>query len=273
MPLTGHLDKMQVRRDTPVHYALRLDDATLDLNPLLGQSLELAHTGEIHCIYCGRAIKKTFNQGYCFPCSQRLARCDLCVVKPELCHFDKGTCREPDWGLSHCMQPHIVYLANSSGLKVGITREGQIPTRWIDQGATQALPVFRVLTRHQSGLLEVALAVHTADKTNWRTMLKGDPEPIDLAAQRDELLHLCGEEIDALQERFGPDAITPLPEAEAVTLEYPVLDYPKKIAALNFDKTPVIKGALRGIKGQYLIFDHGVLNIRKFTAYRVTVSC
>lgn len=272
MTLTGPLEKMQTRLIAPVAYALRIGDSTLPLNPLLGQTLELTHTGLIHCTACGRATKKSYSQGFCYPCSQKLACCDLCIVKPELCHYHAGTCREPDWGLSHCMQPHIVYLANSSGLKVGITRESQLPTRWIDQGATQALPILRVATRQQSGLIEVALARHVADRTDWRALLKGPPAPVDLAARRDELLQVCAPDIAALRERFGAAAITEL-AVEPVTLDYPVLSYPSKISSLDFAKTPTISGTLCGIKGQYLLFAHGVLNVRKFTAYQIAVAC
>lgn len=272
MTLTGSLEKMQVHAAVPVAYALRVGDNSLPLNPLLGQTLTLTHTGLIYCTACGRASKKSYSQGFCYPCSQKLACCDLCIVKPERCHYYAGTCREPDWGLAHCMQAHIVYLANSSGLKVGITRESQIPTRWIDQGAVQALPILRVATRQQAGLVEVALAQHVADRTDWRALLKGSPAPMDLAACRDELLTVCASELAALRERFGPDAIVTV-SAAPVTLAYPVLHYPTKISALDFAKTPTISGTLCGIKGQYLLFDHGVLNVRKFTAYQMTVTC
>jgi hypothetical protein len=254
----------------PVNYALRLDGDETPLNAHLNQPIALRFTGRIHCINCGRVTKKSFSQGFCFPCSQRLAACDMCIVRPERCHYHAGTCREPEWGEQHCMQPHVVYLANSSGLKVGITRRNQVPTRWIDQGASQALPILEVETRQQSGLVEVALAAHVADKTNWRAMLKGAPEPISLVEKRDELLDTCGAALDDLRQRFGLTAITPLPDAQAVDISYPVAEFPSTVRPLNLDKTPDVQGALHGIKGQYLILDTGVLNVRKFTGYEVT---
>ena len=158
---SGHLQKMQVALppgpEGPVTYQLPLDEQRLPLNGLLGESIRMTFTGEIHCIHCGRRSNKSFNQGYCYPCFSKLAQCDSCIVSPEKCHYFEGTCREPDWADSHCMVDHIVYLANSSGVKVGITRETQLPTRWIDQGAVQALPILRVKTRQQSGLVETAL--------------------------------------------------------------------------------------------------------------------
>ena len=157
----------------PVHYQLPVGEVLIDLNPLLGQEISLVYSGKIFCIECARKTNKSFNQGYCFPCLRRLAACDTCIVRPELCHYHEGTCREPQWGEAHCMQPHVVYLANSSGLKVGITRKTQVPTRWIDQGAIQALPIVEVDTRLQSGLIETALKSTVNDKTDWRRMLKG----------------------------------------------------------------------------------------------------
>lgn len=272
MSIAGDLRKLTSELDQPVRYRLPLGEERLELNPLIGQTLHLHNEGEIHCIGCGRAIKKSLQQGYCFPCTQRLAECDICIVRPELCHYDAGTCRQPEWGESHCMQPHVVYLANSSGLKVGITRAGQIPTRWIDQGASQALPILSVATRQISGLVEDAMKAHVNDRTDWRRMLKGDPEPQDLCAERDRLLGLIGSTLNELRERFGADAVGELAAAEVQEIRYPVEAYPKKVSSLNLDKTPTVGGTLLGIKGQYLIFDAGVINLRKYQGYRLAVS-
>jgi hypothetical protein len=259
---------MRAEKNEPVSYFLPLGDVSVPLSPFLGNTLHLRYQGAIFCTACGRKTSKSFSQGYCFVCFKKLAACDMCILKPETCHYAAGTCREPEWGDSHCNIPHIVYLANSSGLKVGITRETQLPTRWLDQGATQALPIFRVGTRYQSGLLEVTLAQHIADKTNWQALLKGDSEPLDLTTLRDELLARVEDEIAALEARF-PGQIARLPDAEVQSFRYPVLQYPAKIRAFNLDQDPDAAGTLLGIKGQYLIFDTGVINIRKFTAYQV----
>ena len=256
----------------PVSYELPLDDQRLPISELIGKPIKLEWLGEIHCSNCGRKTKKSFQQGFCFPCAKKLARCDICIVRPEKCHYAEGTCREPEWGEAHCMQPHIVYLANSSGLKVGITRLPQVPTRWIDQGASQALPILQVSSRYLSGLVEITLAEHVADKTNWQRMLKGKPESLDLAEARDRLLAECRQDIDTLAERFGEGSVELLGDAEVLELEYPVQDYPTKVKAHNFDKAPVVEGVLQGIKGQYLILDTGVLNVRKFSSYKVEVS-
>lgn len=270
----GQLSKMQaiLPADGRAQYQLSLGNSQVAMHELIGQPLQFSYAGAIHCQNCQRKTNKSYSGGFCFPCSQKLAQCDLCFMKPEICHFDKGTCREPDWGLSVCMQDHIVYLANSSGLKVGITRIGQVPTRWLDQGATQAVPIFRVKSRYQSGLVEVLFKQHVSDRTDWRKMLKGDAEPLDLPAQRDRLMQEFAADIAALQAQFEPGAITPLPAENMLSIQYPVAQYPDKIKALNFDKTPQIEGVLQGIKGQYLLLDSGVLNIRKFAGYQVALN-
>ncbi|ERL51355.1 hypothetical protein BJB45_14280 [Halomonas huangheensis] len=256
---------------SPAQYTLRAGEQRLALNKYLGRSLQLEWTGAIACTHCGRATRKSFGQGYCYPCFKGLAQCDTCIMKPELCHFHVGTCREPDWGLRFCFQPHIIYLANSSGLKVGITRATQMPTRWLDQGAIQALPILAVDTRLQSGLVEVLFKQLVSDRTNWRAMLKGEVAELDLAAERDRLLGEMSDGLDELRQRFGEQAIRELDEV-AQQFEYPVLEYPTKVTSHNLDKTPRVGGRLMGIKGQYLIFDTGVINLRKYTGYEIRLT-
>ncbi|MBD2836679.1 DUF2797 domain-containing protein [Pseudomonas sp. JM0905a] len=268
----GALSKMSVRLESPVQYGFRLGEADIAANPLIGKQLRLEFLGAIHCIHCGRKTKKSFSQGYCYPCFTKLAQCDSCIVSPEKCHYDEGTCREPEWGERFCMTDHVVYLANSSGVKVGITRASQVPTRWIDQGASQALPIMRVATRQQSGFVEDLLRSQVADRTNWRAMLKGEAPPLDLQSIRDELFDHCAEGIRALQDRFGLQAIQPVSDVQPIEISYPVDAYPTKVVSFDLDKTPVVEGTLRGIKGQYLILDTGVINLRKFTAYQLAIS-
>ena len=267
----GALSKMNTQLQQPVQYSLRLGEQELELNALLGQGLRLEYLGAIHCSHCGRKTKKSFSQGYCYPCFSKLAQCDTCIMSPERCHYAAGTCREPAWGEQFCMTDHVVYLANSSGAKVGITRATQVPTRWIDQGATQALPIMRVATRQQSGLVEDVLRSQVTDRTNWRAMLKGEAPPLDLAQLAGDIFNACHDGITLLQERFGLQAIQPLSNLAVVDIAYPVLAYPAKVASLDLEKTPIVEGTLQGIKGQYLIFDTGVINIRKFTAYQLAV--
>ncbi len=270
----GNLDKMAVAVDDArqVQYHLSLGEQRIPLNPLIGSTVKLEFAGQINCCACGRKTNKSFNQGYCFPCTQSLAQCDICIVRPEKCHYALGTCREPEWAQGHCLQPHFVYLANSSGLKVGITRQSQIPTRWIDQGAAQAVAIYKVQQRLLSGLVEVIIKNHMSDRTDWRRLLKGEADTIDLQQQWRELQPIIAKEIDALRERHGEDAIQALDEQRVQGFHYPVQHYPAKVTSLNLDKTPVIEGELQGIKGQYLLLDCGVINLRKYTGYHISFS-
>ncbi len=266
---SGGLRKMLTELSDPVSYRLALDNRHFALNPYLGKRIALQYLGSINCCHCGRLTKKSFNQGYCYPCFRRLAQCDSCIISPEKCHYFEGTCREPEWADNHCMQEHFVYLANSSGVKVGITRGSQLPTRWIDQGAVQAMPVIRVKTRQQSGFAEVVIKQHITDRTQWQRMLKGQVDVIDLPAIWQDLLPQVMAELKQLQHDHGLQAIQILEQPEVVEVRYPVNEYPSKVKAHNFDKQDRVEGVLMGIKGQYLMLDTGVINVRKFTAYQV----
>ncbi len=266
--MQGPLSKMRAELAEQVNYFLPLGQTEVPLNEKIGKAVRLTYTGNINCKHCGRATRKSFSQGYCYPCMKSLAQCDMCIMKPETCHFHEGTCREPEWGEANCFVPHYVYLSNTSGLKVGITRHTQIPTRWIDQGATQATIIFKVSTRQQSGFVETVFKDLIADKTNWRALLKGNAEPRDLLADAESLREQLRLKLENIISEFGADSIEAV-EQDVTEINYPVLEFPEKIKSHNFDKNPVVEGILKGIKGQYLIFDSGVINIRKFTSYDV----
>jgi hypothetical protein len=264
MKITGPLSKMITTHSSPVKYELMLGEVRFDLTSVMGKTLRLNFSGRILCQNCGKKTKKSYSQGYCFPCTMKLAETDLCILKPETCHYSKGTCRDPKWGEENCFKPHIVYLANSSGLKVGITRATQVPTRWMDQGATAALPIMEVPNRFISGQVEMLFKKLISDKTDWRKMLKGEPEEIDLKSERDQLLKELGEELKAFEHR--------LLEAEVYRFNYPISAYPEKINSFNLDKVAEISSRLMGVKGQYLIFESGVLNVRSHSGYEVTIE-
>ena len=264
MKYSGNLSKMKTLQGETVVYKLDLSGAEITLNPFVGKKLRLSFTGVINCVHCGKEIKKSYNQGYCFPCTIKLAECDICIVRPELCHYDKGTCREPAWGEEHCLKTHVIYIANSSGLKVGITRATQVPTRWMDQGATQALPIMEVTSRLQSGIIETTLKRYINDKTDWRKMLKGGQDNVDLKLEARNLIHLAREELDGLEFEVL--------DQEVYDFNYPVLKYPEKVASISVEKNPVIEQTLLGIKGQYLIFEKGVINIRSHAGYQVELE-
>jgi len=274
--ISGNLKKMRAELNqnddsSQVEYFLPLNENELPLNSYIGKSLTLEFLGDINCQNCGKKTKKSFSQGYCYPCMKKLAQCDMCIMKPETCHYHEGTCREPEWGEKNCFVPHYVYLSNTSGLKVGITRHTQIPTRWIDQGATQATIIYKVNTRQQSGFVEMAFKDLIADKTNWRTMLKENQPDRDMLTEAKELKEKMQSNMNNVIQSFPVDDIEEQ-QSDITNIKYPVLEFPVKIKSHNFDKAPIVEGTLMGIKGQYLIFDTGVINIRKFTSYNVRVA-
>jgi len=272
----GTLRKMRVEPDADglAHYALadgfwnpgdRADDHPLD--PYLGGELWLEFTGSITCTYCGRASKKSFGQGFCYPCFQARAEADQCIVKPELCHYHDpaNPCRDDAFALSNCFQPHVLYVSLTSGLKVGITRRANIPTRWLDQGATAAVPLAELPDRRTVGLLEARLRDEAglADRTHWTRLLKQAEGIGDLVTH--------AREVAALLDGQG---VALLPESERTLrrFRYPVHAYPTTVRSFNLDRDPRAGGVLQGIKGQYLIFADGVINLRKYTGYQVAVS-
>ena len=265
MQLKGQIKMMKTSLvEGKANYDLSIGNNMVNMNALVGKQIKISFLGQIFCSNCGNKTSKSFSQGYCFPCARSLARCDLCIMKPETCHHHLGTCREPEWGLANCFSPHVVYLANSSGPKVGITRETNVPGRWIDQGAISALPILKVKSRLDSGIIEASLKPLIADKTNWRKMLKNEVVEADLVSKK--LALLVG--IKSLTEELGAKWL----DDEVVNIHYPVLKYPAKIVSLNLDKTPLISGTLEGIKGQYLLLDSGVLNLRKFSSYHLEIA-
>lgn len=273
---SGSLSKMKVsvNDNSPVQYTLALGAHRVDMNALIGSEITLTSQGEIYCVHCHSKTKKSFNQGYCYRCLITLAQCDSCIIKPEKCHYHEGTCREPEWGEAHCLSDHFVYLANTGNLKVGITRHvsEQVSSRWMDQGASQALVFLRVKDRLTSGLVETLCKQHIGDKTNWRTMLKGEPAAEDLEALKAELLEKIDSGLDDIRKQHGIDAVSEA-SVPAVKIRYPVENYPVKIKSINLDKTPAFTGVLEGIKGQYLMLDGDrVINIRKYAGYQASLT-
>ncbi len=255
-----------------VDYQLALPPFACPVSDWLGRSIRLHWTGAIRCVSCGAGTKKSYSQGHCFKCFKTRAHCDLCMVKPDTCHHHLGTCREPDWALGYCFNPHIVYLANSSGLKVGLTRHSQMPTRWLDQGARQAIPVMQTGSRRLAGIVENLFAQHMADKTDWRALLRGEAETLDLQALREALQAQHGAAIEQLRAVYPDEELSWLSGEPVREFAYPVLQYPKKITSLSLDSTPMLEGTLQGIKGQYLLLDTGVINLRKFSGYQIELE-
>lgn len=262
MNYEGVLTKMQTEIGPPIQYYLIFENDFLNVNQLLDKKISLRFVG-FQCLNCGLA-KKIYRQGFCYDCFYEIPQAADWIMHPELstAHLDKED-RDLEYEKKVQLQPHIVYLANSSNVKVGVTRKTQVPTRWIDQGAHEAIEIVEVPNRYLAGITEVALKDHIGDKTNWRTMLKNEIQDENLVVWRDKL------------KQYIPDEAAPyfLESNTETNLEFPVIQYPQKPKSLNLQKTPDYKGVLKGIKGQYLIFeDDTVFNIRSNEGNVVAIS-
>lgn len=264
MEKQGILLKMQGEIGDEVSYFLPLGHEIIPMNELLGKTIELEFRGIIHCIRCGRVTKKSFAQGYCYPCFTTAPETSECVLRPELCRAHEGESRDMKWSEDHCLQDHFVYLAISSGLKVGVTRSSQVPTRWIDQGAWKAIRLAKTPNRFLAGQIEIAMKSKMSDKTNWRHMLTNEIDRnINLVEEKNKASGFLKQELSTYIST----------DNKITEITYPVLQYPLKVKSLSFDKMSIIGGKLSGIKGQYLIFSDGsVLNIRKHNGYLVKME-
>ncbi|MGV3697084.1 DUF2797 domain-containing protein [Flavobacterium sp.] len=263
MTYEGVLTKMQTELGNPIQYYLVFEDSFLSVNQLLGKQVEISFVG-YQCLNCGKK-KKIFRQGFCYDCFMGSAAAGDWIMRPELstAHLDIAD-RDLEYEKKVQLQPHIVYLASSSEVKVGVTRGTQVPTRWIDQGASYAISIVEVPNRYLAGITEVSLKNHFTDKTNWQKMLRNELAQIDLILEKGRVRDLLPSEV---HEFYYPEKI------DVHELVYPVLQYPTKVSSLNLDKTHNFIGRLTGIKGQYLIFEDGtVFNIRTFEGYVVRID-
>ena len=242
------------------------DEVVLPLSVLLGQRIEIALSEQPRCRGCAAQLNPTLsgrNKHYCFSCATTLARCDLCFVSPEQCHAHLGTCREPQWSETACMVPHTVYLANTSGPKVGITRTGREHARWIDQGACSATPILHAPTRRAAGWIEHYFKRRLNDKTDWRGLVSRKPREYDLQALARQLRRDSADLV--LPMNSGIDAAEWAEvrwlEPELVRIEFPQIDLsPAKKLTLSTAQ-PIVGGLVHGAIGAYLMFEHGVLNL------------
>jgi len=264
MQLEGNILKMRTELANPVNYYLPVGEHEIAMNDLVGKEITLHFTGQINCISCGKVTKTSFNQGFCYNCLQTAPEASESIVRPELSKSHLGIARDMEWAEKHDLIDHFVYLAVSNDVKVGVTRNHQIPTRWIDQGASFAIKVAKTPNRHIAGIIEVFLKKHFTDKTNWRAMLTNDvANNVDLLEEKQNALQLLPLELQKYAEN----------DDEITRIEYPVQAFPKKVKSIGFDKMSTINEILTGIKGQYLIFENStVLNIRKHNGYFLKVN-
>ncbi len=243
---------MLTENGKPIQYYLIFESDFLNFNQLLDKTISINFL-KYQCLNCNLE-KKIYRQGFCYDCFFKIPQAADWIMNPELskAHLDMED-RDLEYEKSVQLKPHIVYLANSSNVKVGVTRKTQLPTRWIDQGAHEAIEIVEVPNRYLAGITEVALKSFVSDKTNWRAMLKNEIKDVDLVAWRDSL------------KQYIPEEAKPyfLENNKETNLEFPVLQYPTKLNNLNLEKSPFYEGVLKGIKGQYLIFeDNTVFNVR-----------
>ena len=259
------LKKMLVGEEAgEVGYALHMGLSTVPMNERIGGPFTIRFTGARTCMSCGKRVKKFYGQGLCYPCLMNAPEASECIVRPELCKAHLGEGRDPVWEKDHHMTEHFVYLSQTGGIKVGVTRSTQIPVRWIDQGAVLAVLIARTPYRQLAGAIEVDLKRTLADKTDYRKMLQQvAPDPGALLAARDKAMNDIAPELKAYM----------LHAEEPRTLSYPMKETLPKVTSVTFEKLPEITGTLLGIKGQYLLWRDGrVFNVRNHTGYHAEIE-
>ncbi len=263
------LDKLPARLEhDAVQYNLSLAQREpIALNELVGKEFKLEYTGRLQCIDCKKNVKKFYAPGLCYVCMMSSALNSECIINPELCEAHLGKGRVPEWEEKYHNQPHIVYLANSGGLKVGVTRVDQIPTRWIDQGADEAIILALTPYRQLAGQIEVVLKNQLSDKTNWRAMLKNVKDlSIDLKAEKNHYASWLVDQDQEFEHYIAEDDTVHV-------LSYPTTILSQPIQSVKLEKQAKLEGILTGIKGQYLIINENtVINIRSHAGYEVVVN-
>ncbi len=253
---------MRVENGEEVNYFLEGNDGELALHEMLGNTLNMQFGGKITCINCDRVIRKTY-QGFCYQCFTEAPEAAACVIRPELCEAHLELENTSEWESRHHHQPHVVYLAFSGNLKVGVTRASGTLTRWMDQGASRAIVLAETPYRQLAGQIEVELKQFVSDKTDWRKMLLNSAPDIDLVAQKEMLGSMLSSHLIEYVSAKN----------EIYQIQYPVIQYPTEVTSIRLDKTHSFAYKLAGIKGQYLIFDTGkVFNVRNHCGYHVSIA-
>ena len=254
------IEKMSTVPGMPVQYYFKGEDSTIFLNEAIGKNVSIKHTGRIQCLWCRSNTPKSFAQGYCYQCYSTCPETEACVLKPDLCQIQWGKARDIHWAKEHHLDKHVVYLAFTGNLKIGVTRLKQVPTRWIDQGASMAIPVLELPNRYIAGLVEKFLMKHYSDKTNWRDMLMFKSDNFDLFAESVRVIEILNPEFKQYE----------IIQRETYFIKYPIEQYPVNPVQLSVETNKTISKLLVGIKGQYLMFDDdSVLNVRKYGGYEI----
>lgn len=264
MKYQGNILKLRTEFNNPIEYYFVIGNTEFNLNTIIGKNIKMEFTGQINCILCGKSMKKSIGTGICYNCNQTRAEADESVFRPELSKSQYGIYRDAEYAKTHDLIDHFVYLAESGELKVGVTRNNQIPTRWIDQGANRAIKIAQTPNRHIAGIIEIFLKNYISDKTNWRTMLLSNLlSNIDLISEKQKALDLLPAELKKYT----------CTDNNIVTLQYPIENFPDIITNTSFDKERIVEGKLTGVKGQYMYIDNTkVINIRKHSGYYIKIE-
>lgn len=269
MKLSGNIRKMKSQLSEVVNYSLPLFDVLeekhlLPLNEIIGNKIKISFQNEINCVITGKKIKKSYGEGMSYDAFISSPQASPSIINPELSRIHEGIAlRDYNWEMEHHLKPHYVYLSNTGDIKVGVTRVSQVSTRWIDQGASQALVIAETPYRQAAGLIEVNLKKYLKDKTNWQKMLKGEPDYIDLENEKTNVLNFLSDDLMVYTNIFLPQTF----------IKYPVLKYPEKINSIKLDNVSEFDSVLTGIKGQYLIFENSnVFNVRSHAGYKISIE-
>ena len=258
-----NLSKMRSEYGFPVQYFLAANNAEIYMNDLIGSRITIEYQHIINCVSCGKTTQRSYMNGHCYQCYTTLPECDEGVFNPEKDMAHLGISRDMEWSKKYSLIDHYVYLAFTGDLKVGVTRYNQIPTRWIDQGAIAAIRFAKTPNRNLAGQIEVEMKKHLADKTNWKTMLSVTQPNVDLVERKKFFLPMLPDDL-RLYATYD-DSVTPI--------AYPYTNMVANIKAVTLDKYDKIEGKLAGIKGQYLIFENGmVINVRSHSGYRIKLN-
>lgn len=267
----GNIRKMIVENGNPIQYTLPLFNnlekgELVSMNQFVGKEIKLKFTGQINCVVTGKKINKSFGEGMSYDAWKSSPMAVESIINPELdkAHLGEGL-RDLDWERERHVRPHFVYLAQTHSIKVGVTRENSIPSRWIDQGARRAIKFAETPYRQKAGIIEQELKAHITDKTNWRKMLTDERGEGSFEEEFTRLKDLLP--------RHLKQYILPFNKEEITELDYPVIEYPNKVTSFKLDKRPEVNEKLIGIRGQYLLFaDNSVINLRSHAGYQVSIE-
>ena len=133
MKWTGNIRKMRTELSDEVQYTLPLYEVIeplemVSMNQFIGQEISLQFENEINCVVTGKRIKKAYGDGMSYDAFMSSPMASPSIIRPELSRIHEGIAlRDKEWEEKHHLTPHLVYLSLTSEVKVGVTRETNIP--------------------------------------------------------------------------------------------------------------------------------------------------